>query len=267
MSPKSSPFSRTPLRFRHGLQEVSYPTNGVLARLILRSLFDQEQYSDIIIQFEGLDDRFDWIRREVKCHKVILCHASKFFNAMCGPAKKSNETERNIIILEDDEQAGRSNEAVLRHIYNFTYAEIREICSIDSFTTATQMDVIVAARKYLLPKLEQEALTVLYSDIQELERNCALLKAQMNYSVLFLTWSITNSTTSSLGAQPETLRSDTWLIYSKTSGFASHLSRRIIKIFWTSSCRLLNEDIGHRNERFGGEGARSMRSGRTSYLL
>ena len=173
MSPKSSPFSRTPLRFRHGLQEVSYPTNGVLARLILRSLFDQEQYSDIIIQFEGLDDRFDWIRREVKCHKVILCHASKFFNAMCGPAKKSNETERNIIILEDDEQAGRVNEAVLRHIYNFTYAEIREIRSKASSTTARQMDVIVAGRKYLLPKLEQEALTALYSDIQELEQNRA----------------------------------------------------------------------------------------------
>ena len=67
--------------------------------------------------------------RDVKCHKAILCRASKFFKAMCTPTNGLDATRKDRIVLEDD-YGDDTNEAVLRHIYNFTYAEIEQLCSI-----------------------------------------------------------------------------------------------------------------------------------------
>ena len=141
---------------------------------MLRSLFDQAEFSDITIKFEQVNEQCDgFVEREVRCHKVILSHSSPFSKSMCNSANDSIGGQPEIIELPDDNLDGFANEAVLRHIYGFTDPEIKEPCHIDSSTIERQMEVIVAARKYLLPALEQEVLAALYNDIQVLERNCA----------------------------------------------------------------------------------------------
>jgi hypothetical protein len=44
--------------------------------------------------------------REVRSHKVILCHASKFFKAMCGSVTTASEFGQDVIYLEDDDCSG-----------------------------------------------------------------------------------------------------------------------------------------------------------------
>ena len=144
---------------------------------MLRSLFDQADFSDITIKFEQYSDlRDDLAEREVRCHKVILSHASQVFKSICDSANKSIGGQPEVVELPGDGEGGLVNDAILQHMYRFTYAEIREICDLDCSTIERQMEVIVTARKYLLPKLEQEALTALYNDIQILERNCATIR-------------------------------------------------------------------------------------------
>ena len=137
---------------------------------MLRSLFDQEQFSDITITFEHYKWDSDEMcttqyLHEVKCHKIILCHASKFFKSMCGSATTATEPGRDTIHLMDDGRCGEVNEAILRHIYGFSYVELQDLC-VGSLSWA-HMDVIIAARKYLLPGLEQEAVAALYKSIEE----------------------------------------------------------------------------------------------------
>jgi hypothetical protein len=77
-------------------------------------LFNEDAFSDVTVRFSN---------REIKCHKVILCTASDYFKALCGPASKFSEKELTIIDLHDDDPD--AIEAVLRYLYNFSYADIK----------------------------------------------------------------------------------------------------------------------------------------------
>ena len=161
-----------------------------VSTLMLRSLFDQADFSDITIKFEQYSEPCDsFVEREVKCHKVILSHASPFFKSMCDSANEYVGGQPEVLELPDDDD-GHLKEAVLRHIYGFTYAKIQEVCDFHCSRIDWQMDVIVAARKYMLPKLEQEALTALYNNIQELEHNCATPQGshELFCAVISLKW-------------------------------------------------------------------------------
>jgi hypothetical protein len=56
---------------------------------------------------------------------------------------------------------------VLRHIYNFSYYSIQN--DLGGFNMYSHMDVIVAAKKYLLPMLEAEALQGLEHEIKAIK--------------------------------------------------------------------------------------------------
>jgi hypothetical protein len=129
------------------------------------SLYDDEQFSDITIKFERYNEHANAVVPcEVKCHRVILSHTSKYFNSMCGPMKKLDKDQEVIIILDNEDADGAINEAVLRHIYNFPYPEIQRLCDLHG--AEAHMDVFIAARKYLLPKLERRALVGLDKSIK-----------------------------------------------------------------------------------------------------
>lgn len=163
---------------------------------MLHSLYDQEEFSDISIRFEGMDwDKWKRCEREVKCHKIILCEASKYFKTMCSPSKATAGDVPEVIYLEDDEEhCGGLNEAIIRHMYNYSYADIVELGNLHQLSA--QADLIVVARKYLVPKLESEATAAVYADIEqqlddetgqikiETEKSCK----QLSSTVSLLLW-------------------------------------------------------------------------------
>ncbi|KAK3622790.1 hypothetical protein LTR56_021991 [Elasticomyces elasticus] len=73
-------------------------------------LCHQEKYTDITIEFGT---------RQRKCHKVILCSKSTYFEGLCSPGGKFVESKQPTIKLEGDEEEGV--EAKLRWLYTFDY--------------------------------------------------------------------------------------------------------------------------------------------------
>lgn len=64
---------------------------------------------------------------------------------MCGPTIGTSAIPRETIVLEDDWLDGDTNKAVLSHIYNFTYADIRQPWPYEG--TERYMEVFLTARK------------------------------------------------------------------------------------------------------------------------
>ena len=124
------------------------------------SVYHSDVFSDITITFSG---------RQVKCHRLIICNASKYFNALCGqnsPWKESNGT----IDLKDDEPA--AVDAMLRWIYGFTYLQIKTVLKPES-AIDYDMDVFITAQKYMLKSLQQSAHWYLQNRIMSIERLCS----------------------------------------------------------------------------------------------
>ena len=120
------------------------------------SLYNNGESSDVTIKFSG---------REVKCHKLILCHISEYFKKMCGPGSKFLEARQDVIELHDDDPG--AVEVMLRHIYGYQYFDI-----LNNFKQATiplHMSVFVVAQKYLLPKLEAAAFKVIEMRVRRVE--------------------------------------------------------------------------------------------------
>lgn len=109
---------------------------------------------------------------------------------MCGPNSKVKESREPTIELKDDDP--KAVEAVLRHLYNFTYAETEKAAG--DFTTETHLHIITAAQKYMLPALETHALEALDSAVTKTDEACKkskqalpvleLLKLLSNHSEL-----------------------------------------------------------------------------------
>ena len=72
-----------------------------------------------------------------------------------------------IELKEDDPIAV---ETLLRYIYNFTYPEIQK--SLGRFSVDTHLSVMMTAKKYLLPKLETEAINGTKAAVTDIECNC-----------------------------------------------------------------------------------------------
>ena len=53
--------------------------------------FDQEAFSDITVIFGT---------RERKCHKMILCSKSEYFNDFCGPGKGFSEAQQSVVKMD-----------------------------------------------------------------------------------------------------------------------------------------------------------------------
>ena len=122
-------------------------------------LFNIPEFSDVTIKAGA---------REIRCHKIILCNKSDYFKSMCGPDSKFKEKNEPLIELVGDDE--RAAEALLRHLYNFTYAETEK--AIGDFTTETHLHVVAAAQKYMLPTLESSALDSLESAIAKIDDEC-----------------------------------------------------------------------------------------------
>lgn len=112
--------------------------------LIRERFFDTNELSDITIKFSG---------REVKCHKVILCSASEYFQGLCGARSRFIESGQNVIELKDDEDAD-AVEAMIAYIYSFDYSERFKEKADDA---VFHFNVLVTANKYLIPKLASRA--------------------------------------------------------------------------------------------------------------
>ncbi|KAK5674907.1 hypothetical protein LTS10_012319 [Elasticomyces elasticus] len=151
-------------------------------------LFDQEKYSDITIEF-GSPQR--------KCHKVILCSKSSYFDGLCGPGRKFAESKQPTIKLDGDEEEGV--EAMLRWLYTFDYEHrAAQPLPTTRATTPTfgvagrgplpetaadfHLNVCVVADKYLLKDLRNEALTRLRKKLEALdETELIRIIAKVNY--------------------------------------------------------------------------------------
>lgn len=136
-------------------------------RLMLASLYDQEEFSDVTIRFYNFHENGRLLKEhEINCHRVIISQASKYFKAMCGSTTNSADQRQEFIDLDDDDECdGRLTQGIIRHMYNFSYAEIQELCTV--WEPQAHMYLYIAARKYFLPKLESEALAALYASIEK----------------------------------------------------------------------------------------------------
>ncbi|TKA82691.1 hypothetical protein B0A55_01497 [Friedmanniomyces simplex] len=139
------------------------------------SFFDQEAFSDITVKFGT---------RERRCHKMILCSKSIYFNDLCGPAKKFAEAQQPIIELKDDDE--EAVEALLRWLYTFDYEHRHTGNAPDSPEEESTIDfhlsVCLVADKYLLQDLKNEALsrlrTRLETAVDESEFTRVLIKVR-----------------------------------------------------------------------------------------
>ena len=138
----------------------------------MHRFFDQEAFSDITVKFGT---------RERKCHKMILCSKSTYFNDLCGPGKGFSESQQPCVELKDDDE--EAVEAMLRWLYTFSYEERiaakRPDDTVLSTATAEEpvipdkadntldfhLNVCTVANEYLLAALEKEAITRLQAGL------------------------------------------------------------------------------------------------------
>ncbi|KAK5116592.1 hypothetical protein LTR85_009217 [Meristemomyces frigidus] len=110
--------------------------------------FDQEKYADVTVKF-GTQER--------KCHKMILCSKSEYFDDLCGPGKSFAESGQPVVELKEDGE--EAVEAMLRWLYTFDYEEHTGATEPRKANTlGFHLDVCVVADKYLLSALKDEAI-------------------------------------------------------------------------------------------------------------
>ncbi|KAK3075804.1 hypothetical protein LTR53_000506 [Teratosphaeriaceae sp. CCFEE 6253] len=121
--------------------------------------FDQEAFSDITIAFGS---------RRRRCHKMILCSKSKYFDDLFGPGKGFAEAEQKTVWLEgDDEDAC---EAMLRWLYTFDYEERSGAADAQPEDTVDfHLGVCLVADKYMLQDLLNEALSRLRMRLESVD--------------------------------------------------------------------------------------------------
>ncbi|KAK4544581.1 hypothetical protein LTR36_004153 [Oleoguttula mirabilis] len=121
--------------------------------------FDQEAFSDVTVKFGT---------RERKCHKMILCSTSQYFNDLCGPGKSFAESSQLVVELKDDDE--EAVEAMLRWLYTFDY-EKRAGVEKQGPTLNFHLNVYVVSDKYLLAALQEESINPLQSDLEATEED------------------------------------------------------------------------------------------------
>lgn len=84
---------------------------------------------------------------------------------MCEPSVTTYRAEPEVINLDDSNEDTNVSEAVLRYTYNFSYTEIQQANAIHC--VGDHVQILGAARKYLLPNLEQDALTALSNKLKQ----------------------------------------------------------------------------------------------------
>ena len=107
--------------------------------LIPSRLFDQEALSDVTVKFGG---------RSVKCHKLVLSHASDHLKALCQTSEQSDNT---IELYNDDPEA---IEAMLKYIYNFKYTGL--IPNTERTKWSFHLKVFDVALKYKARRLREK---------------------------------------------------------------------------------------------------------------
>lgn len=112
--------------------------------LTLGRFFDTDELSDVTIKFSG---------RVKRCHKVILCSHSEYFQGLCGANSKFVESGQAVIELKDDEDPD-AVEAMIAHIYSYDYSDHFKDKADDAIF---HFNVLVTAKKYLVPKLASRA--------------------------------------------------------------------------------------------------------------
>lgn len=138
------------------------------------SLFDEGNHSDITIRID---------HRDFSCHKLVLCDTSKYFNLLCGPKSKFRESALSTIELKED--GPNAAEAVLRHLYKFSYADIET--TLGGFDANIHLSIALAADKHDVPELEKEALDKLDGGIRRIEHeNAETTDAQAIFELIKL---------------------------------------------------------------------------------
>ncbi|EMC96343.1 hypothetical protein BAUCODRAFT_471869 [Baudoinia panamericana UAMH 10762] len=152
MAPHASFGQPSQLGHSQSLQRTS--STGSVAptgRLDEAKLFNQEAFADVVVKY-GL--------REKKCHKLILCSKSAYFNDLFGPGKNFAEANTGVIELHDDDE--EAVEAMLRWLYTFDYEDRTSFAEVEGNATPDfHLAVCLVADKYLLTPLCDEALSQL----------------------------------------------------------------------------------------------------------
>ena len=124
---------------------------------MLSSHFNDGTHSDITIKFSG---------REVKAHKIILCMASPYFDNLCSPWTHNTEGQKATLHIPDDIDPA-AVEAMLRYIYGYDCARIAQ--ELNGQHAQFHFHVLLVARKFSLPRLEEKAVQALLESNADIE--------------------------------------------------------------------------------------------------
>ncbi|KAK5174898.1 uncharacterized protein LTR77_000034 [Saxophila tyrrhenica] len=132
--------------------------------MALTDYCNREKFSDITIKSGHL---------EFKCHKIILCKASAYFEKLLDPDGNFIERTLSVIELKDDHPEAVG--AMLRYIYDFDYrpkVQTKKVEDGDEYSCPAifHLHVYDAAHKYLFPRLASKALAAVNTALEELKK-------------------------------------------------------------------------------------------------
>lgn len=97
---------------------------------------------------------------------MVLCGASEYFKPLCDPGSKFKESNQSVIELKEDDSD--AVEAMIRYMYNFTYTNIVTTLKRTG-EVQLHLAVYAAAKKYLLPGLQNASLGAVRSSVKILK--------------------------------------------------------------------------------------------------
>ena len=133
---------------------------AVRIKLTTSSVFNRDLLCDVTIKFGA---------RQIKCHRLILCNVSDYFNAICGQNSRWKEANSGVIELKDNDPD--AVEAMLRYIYGFDYPTIEKTMTKTTDVTF-HLNVYITANQYMLRELRGLARGALLREIRAIETHC-----------------------------------------------------------------------------------------------
>ena len=137
---------------KHKVSDLPRTTEGI--QLNISSVFSRALLFDVTIKFGG---------RQIKCHRLILCSVSEYFNAISRPNSRWKEANSGTIELKDDDPD--AVEAMLRYIYGFNYPSI-EKAMVKAADVTFHLNTYIIADKYMLQELRGLARGALLREIR-----------------------------------------------------------------------------------------------------
>jgi hypothetical protein len=115
--------------------------------------FNCRKFSDVVLISGHL---------RIYCHKLVLCGASAYFQPLLDPDRRFLDGQQGIIELREDSPGAVY--AMVRYIYTSEYT-VKD-------TPRAHLELLKAARKYLIPTLPDKALEEFRSSSTRFQDRC-----------------------------------------------------------------------------------------------